>query len=258
MSESTGPATTWPADVIHVNEDGWVLINRGAQQGVPAGMRLLVVGSSVRELRDICPPGFEHDTEREEEAEPESNHAAHEAGETNESAEPVVLRTRRTYELLEVVHVEPSCAIAIAARTPADRRPQFYHGPHGELLVWVPLPPSFTYPKPNTGDEEEEEQEQQPYTPADEEEGEGVVGAVGIDVPPQRVEQEDERWEEALPLNGVGVGDQVVPAMPVGPDQPTMGTGAQSASSSGQSQAGSPPLTPFEKGQSYDWMKPQS
>lgn len=256
MSGGVGSADIWPADVIHVNEDGWVLINRGQQHGVPVGLRLLVVGVGARELRDLFA----------------DEHASAQASETEEEAEPatgveepVVLRTRRTYELLEVVHVEPACAVAIAARAPAERRPQFYRGPKGELLVWVPLPPTFTYPQPNANTEEEEEEaEEHGEQPYDQEEGadDGETGGAGgsADVPPQRTEQEDERWEEALPLNGVGVGDQVVPAVPVGPAQPTISGSAPSATSATGSNGPSAasPSNPFEAGQNYDWMKPQS
>jgi hypothetical protein len=205
MSDKLGPAVTWPADVIHVNEDGWVLINRGARHGVPAGLRLLVVGAGARELRDLFPAGATDAQAAQGE----------EGGTTLE--EPVVLRIRRTYDLLEVVHVEPTCAIAIAARTPVERRPQFYRGPDGDLLIWAPLPADFTYPQPDTEDEDEEPYDQE-EADAEGEEGEG---GPEIDTPPQRADQEDERWEQALPLNGVGVGDQVVPAVPVAPAQPT-------------------------------------
>src|SRR5262249_51936744 len=101
----TAPSSGWPADVVHVNEDGWVLINRGRTHGVAPGLRLLVVGSGVRDLRDLY------------------NSAS--AGDEP----PVVLRTRRTFELLEVIHVEERCAVAISERVPAARRPQFYAGP---------------------------------------------------------------------------------------------------------------------------------
>lgn len=266
LSSSAGPAGIWPADVIHVNEDGWVLINRGQRHGVPVGLRLLVVGTGARELRDLF--SGEHagnratDTEQvEQDAEP-----ANDAEE-----EPVVLRTRRTYELLEVVHVEPACAVAIAARSPAERRPQFYRGPQGELLVWVPLPPTFTYPQPNAQAEDEEDevaqrderQDEQPFD-QDDQDDQGAMGATGtpVDVPPQRTEQEDERWEAALPLNGVGVGDQVVPAMPVGPAQPTMTNSSSGSAPSSTNATGSTAPSggsnPFEAGKDYDWTKPQS
>ncbi len=249
MTSSAGPVATWPADVIHVNEDGWVLINRGAQHGVTVALRLLVVGAGERELRDLFPAGAA-DAQPTEGEEGEAGAAG--------ADEPVVLRTRRTYELLEVVHVEPGCAIAIAARTPTERRPQFYRGPDGDLLVWVPLPADFTYPRT---EDEDEEDEDEPYDHADTDAaGDGGEGAAEIDAPPQRADQEDERWEEALPLNGVGVGDQVVPAVPVSPARPAQPRASASASdpSATQSSDGEQPLTPFEQGRTYDWMKPQS
>src|SRR5260221_5974870 len=152
MTSSAGPVATWPADVIHVNEDGWVLINRGTQHGVTAGLRLLVVGAGARELHDLFPAGAANAQPTEGE------------GEAGAAAvdEPIVLRTRRTYELLEIVHVEPGCAIAIAARTPTERRPQFYRGLEGDLLVLVPLPADFTYPRA-ANEEEDQEDEEEPY-----------------------------------------------------------------------------------------------
>jgi hypothetical protein len=261
MTSSAGPVATWPADVIHVNEDGWVLINRGAQHGVPVGLRLLVVGAGARELRDLFPAA----------AQPTENMEAEAGGAGAGVDEPIVLRTRRTYELLEIVHVEPDCAIAIAARTSTERRPEFYRGPDGDLLIWVPLPTDFTYPRADSEDEDEEEDEEEPYDEAttDAEDGAGQ-GTPEIDSPPQRADQEDERWEQALPLNGVGVGDQVVPAVPVSavrPAQPrrstgsapgTSGASSASAPTATQSASDEQPLTPFEQGRSYDWMKPQS
>jgi hypothetical protein len=240
-------------------------------------MRLLVVGTGARELRDLFPFGSANgrpearsaDAESDEDdEEDEEGEQGHEGAAPVE--EPVVLRTRRTYELLEVVHVEPACAVAIAARTPAERRPQFYRGPAGDLLVWVPLPAAFTYPQPAAEDEEEDDEE--PYEREDEE-AENEV-ASGIDTPPQRADQEDERWEQALPLNGVGVGDQVVPAVPVSGASSSVGASAMRkaggagapsskstdvASSTSTTAAGADqPLTSFEQGRSYDWMKPQS
>jgi hypothetical protein len=233
----TGPGATWPADIVHVNEDGWVLINRGRRHGVPAGMRLLVIGAGTREIGDLFAQGLdEADTP------------------------PVVLRTRRTYELLEVVHVEDASAIAIAARTAPNRRPQFYRGPEGELLIWVPLPADFTYPKPGDEDDDldDEDEDLGSYNEADEADGAGDASegsaAVGTDSPPQRAEQEDERWEQALPLNGVSVGDRVVPAVPAAA-QPGAAGGASTMSGPAASSGESSGAT-FEQGRSYDWMKP--
>jgi hypothetical protein len=238
----------WPADVIHVNEDGWVLINRGTQHGIPVGLRLLVVGAGMRELRDLFAGGGETETAVSEDED---------VATTDQTDEPLVLRTRRTYELLEVVHVEPSCAIAIAARTPAERRPQFYRGPEGDLLVWVPLPADFTYPKADSDEDEDEVGDEE----ADEQTAGETEGDTQIDAPPQRADQEDERWEEALPLNGVGVGDQVVPAVPAAPAATSTSTaqkGRAGTSPSAPAAPGEPPLTQFEQGRSYDWMKPQT
>jgi hypothetical protein len=236
MSASGTASQTWPADIIHVNEDGWVLVNRGLRHGVPIGLRLLVVGQSIRDLRDLVADG--------------------QAAESDEAAAPAALRIRRTYELLEVVYVEGACAVAIAARTPAGRRPQFYRGPEGELLVWVPLPPDFTYPKPGVEDEPHSDDEATDETDDMETADETQDGerAAALDTPPERADQEDERWEEALPLNGVSVGDRVVPAVPASPAT------QQSAPSVGDgSGAGSPgsPAVPFEQGRSYDWIKPE-
>lgn len=216
-------AGNWPADVIHVNEDGWVLVNRGRDHGVAPGLHLLVVGQSIRELRDLFAEG------------------------TVDEHAPV-LRIRRTYELLDVIHVEATCAIAVAARTPIERRPQIYRGPEGELLVWVPLPSAFTWPLPgetpdaasDTSDIDETDGEQTTASNEDTEDAEDAE-----DAPPERSEQDDERWEEALPLNGVSVGDRVLPAIPAA------GTsGTTSATASGASG------NPFETGRAYNWMQP--
>jgi hypothetical protein len=68
MSDGVGGMSTWPADIIHVNEDGWVLINRGRAHGVLPGLRLLVVGSGIRELRDLFPAAARGGGERDEPA----------------------------------------------------------------------------------------------------------------------------------------------------------------------------------------------
>lgn len=234
MSESgagvSGSGTSiWPADIIHVNEDGWVLINRGRMHGIVPGLRLLVAGQGIRELRNLYA----------------------QAG--DDAAGEPALRIRRTYEQLEVIHVEERSAIAIATRTPTERRPLVYRGPDGELLVWVPLPEGFTWPKPGTaepqrwhGDASDGDTDDTTDAAPDN------VGSEGgaerdpegdtTDVPPELGEQDDERWEEALPLNGVAVGDIVLPAIPV--------TGAPTGA------AGESHVNPFESGRSYDWMKP--
>ncbi len=247
-----GAGATWPADVIHVNEDGWVLVNRGRSLGVVLGLRLLVVGSGIRELRDLF---FAEDNGN---------------GSASDREQPVALRIRRTYEQLEVVYVEDTCAIAIATRTPPQRRPNFFRGPDGELLVWVPLPEGFTYPQPGTSprparaeveasgtgdyrandDDDDMNSEVTNAESASDEENDGEIP----DMPPEHGEQEDERWEEALPLNGVAVGDLVVPAIPVGnAASGTVSGGAGAPASS----TGEPATNPFESGRNYDWMRSQ-
>lgn len=231
---ATGTGATWPADVIHVNEDGWVLINRGREHGVMPGLRLLVVGQGVRELHDLFGPDAAGD------------------------ATPI-LRIRRTYEQLEVVHAEPRCSIAVAARVPPERRPTIYQGPEGELLVWAPLPPDFTWPRP--GEEPDATTDEEGWrgdvvtadAPDNREDEQGRAESAPeeaeTDTPPEHGEQEDERWEHALPLNGVNVGDVVLPAIPV-----TGGDGVQTSGTAPTSAAGSGPSNPFESGRSYDWM----
>jgi len=265
MGASTGPADIWPADVIHVNEDGWVLINRGGRHGIPVGLRLLAVGQGTRELADLFAPGAQparaaEGIAEDGVAEDGAGEAAADGAAGDEAVSPpaplpVALRIRRTYELLEVVYVEEGCAVAISARTPAERRPQFYRAPEGELLVWVPLPPGFTYPKPGADEDEEPAEDDGTYAEPDDE-GEDAAAAPGTDTPgtdtpPQRAEQEDERWEEALPLNGVGVGDSVVPAVPAQPRGASASAGGGSRQAPGAGTDG----TTFEQGRTYDWMK---
>lgn len=260
MAEESGAARGWPADVIHVNEDGWVLINRGMTADVFLGMRLLVVGSGTRELRDLFA-----------------------AAAANGGEAPLVLRLRRTYELLEVVYVEDECAVAVAERAPAARRPQFYRGPSGELLVWVPLPDDYAWPPV-----EDAQMDDMPDEPEDDADGDGNAdaeneedvsqasgddasaiddaageGEGGRDEPPGTRGQEDQRWEEALPLNSVSVGDIVVPAVPATPNAPGGDFAHASSSVTGgtiQSTTGtvSPGHPAWDK--HYDWMgpKPQS
>lgn len=241
--EAASDKAIWPGAVIHVNEDGWVLINRGARDGVVPGLRLLVVGTAARELRD-----------------PYAQNVA--AGD----AAPVVLRIRRTFELLEVVHVESACAVAVAARVPAARRPECYTGPEGELLVWVPLPQDYTWPpvpdddEDNAGDADEDEDDGEAGDDGAAREADAADGSTSnetADVPPGGG-QDDQRWEEALPLNSVTVGDLVVPAIPAVPASPAA-SGAPDAAgkladASARSGAGAADQTAHDEG-TYDWMK---
>ncbi len=236
MSASQPASSPWPADVIHVNEDGWVLINRGSRHGVTMGLRLLVVGTGIRDLHDLFAP------------------------DASSEAQPPALRIRRTYELLEVVHAEENCAVAIATRTPAARRPTVYRGPEGELLVWAPLPEGYTWPPPNSSTDARQP-ESPPWAPATDDDAatddEESSDAGEADAPPERAPQDDEPWEEALPLNSVSVGDIVLPALPATPSAPAAPHApASSSSGGGSSPTGShDPTSPFETGRSYDWMK---
>ncbi|HLJ80864.1 MAG TPA: hypothetical protein VKT52_05210 [Ktedonobacterales bacterium] len=231
-TSSAGAGNLWPAEVIHVNEDGWVLVNRGRAHGVVPGLRLLVVGTGIRELRNVMVASDD---------------------------QPLALRIRRTYEELDVLYVEETCAVAVATRAPAARRPKFYRGPDGELLVWVPLPEGWTYPHPGTddtpaddtddSDDDQDADEQEDQDDADDTDDETP------DAPPEVGEQDDERWEEALPLNGVGVGDLVVPAIPAASASATNPTGAATPSTA----SGDPAApNPFEAGRDYGWMKQES
>lgn len=232
----TGNATAtnlWPAEVIHVNEDGWVLVNRGRAHGVVPGLRLLVVGTGIRELRNVMVAGDD---------------------------QPLALRIRRTYEELDVLYVEESCAVAVATRAPIARRPKFYRGPDGELLVWVPLPEGWTYPHPGSEDDEPDDdtddEEQEYQDSATSEDAPNADDNDEPDTPPEVGEQDDERWEEALPLNGVSVGDLVVPAIPAASAAPSP-TNIGSAAVSATGEPSTAP-NPFEAGRDYGWMKPES
>ena len=234
------PATArapWPADVIHVNEDGWVLINRGSRDGVAIGLHLLVVGTGIRDLHDLFAP------------------------DASSESQPPSLRIRRTYELLEVIHAEESCAVAIATRTPVARRPTVYRGPEGELLVWVPLPEGYTWPPPSSATDASQP-ESPPWAPAsgddarNDDESADDGEAEEADAPPERAPQDDEPWEEALPLNSVSVGDIVLPALLATPSSPSAPHAAASSLGGGNASTGvHDPASPFEMGRTYDWMK---
>jgi hypothetical protein len=215
------------------------------------GLRLLVVGEGIRVLHDLFAPEAQ-----------------------GVSDEPLpALRIRRIYEQLEVIHAEPACAIAIAARTPPERRPSVYQGPKGELLVWVPLPADFTWPRPGEQDSPAQDAFLDDTSAALDAVGEAADQSGGTaseggeavtDNPPEHAEQEDERWEEALPLNGISVGDLVVPALPAAGSEavtlsPTALGGVPAPGVMGLGAAGGEPHTnPFETGRDYDWIKPGS
>lgn len=203
-------STGWPARIIHVNEDGWVLINRGSARGVAVGLRLLAVTAGTRELRDLYP-------------EKDALGLMDLGSGSNTDGGRVVFRFRRTFELLEVIHVENACAVAIAARVPAERRPTVYRGAEGELLVWVPLSLDYVYPLASGDDDSEDGSED--GSEEDPTDDENAVPASDDTQAPATADpvgsfnQEDDLWSQSLPLNGLHVGDVVVPAIPASTDQ---------------------------------------
>ena len=222
--------------VIHVNEDGWVVINRGAEHGVSDGLRFAVLGERTpRQIRDLFASG--------EGAEPPAN--------------PVVLRADTAYELLRVILVERQCCVAISDRVPPERTPQPFAGPQGELLIYTPPPADWRYdaldldeagtdaPADDNDDNDDgaeegsasEAQEQsEPAAEASAEEDADLVG-----------QQQERLWDGALPLNAVQVGDEVVMALPYRP-----GAGAAPAAAEASAPAtADAPTTPS----SYDWLK---
>jgi hypothetical protein len=174
---------------------------------------------------------------------------AGENGDDGQQDLPVVFRTRRTYELLEVVHVEESSSIAISTRTPSARRPQFFLGPEGETLVWVPLPADYRQP-------EDDHDIEAPTGVLPQDADDEADGGQAADEPPEQEEQEDELWEQALPLNSVNVGDLVVPVVAI----PAAAPGASPENLVAPSISPSSPSLPaelasYEQGRTYDWMK---
>ncbi len=230
--------------VIHVNEDGWVVINRGAQDGVSEGLRFAVLGErNPRQIRDLFPA-------------PEA---------ADRPARAVVLRADTAYELLRVILVERACCVAIADRVPPERTPQPFRGPQGELLLYTPPPADWRYDaldleeeREDAADEAAEADEENAGdaaedAPADESEeadasAEEEAPAAEESAADAATRQQERLWDGALPLNAVQVGDEVVMALPYRP-------GAWEA-----------PAAPVEAGvpaaaddqaqpSSYDWLK---
>jgi len=196
--------------VIHVNEDGWVVINRGAQDGVSDGMRFAVLGErNARQIRNLFPSGEPAD----------------------KTAHPVVLRADTAYELLRVILVERACCVAISDRVPPERTPQPFLGPQGELLLYTPPSADWRYdaldleessadaPTDEAADAENEGAEDRAAEdsadeadgPAEPALGEGDAEAESTAEVAGR--QQERLWDGALPLNAVQVGDVVVLAL---------------------------------------------
>ncbi len=227
--------------VIHVNEDGWVVINRGMRDGIVEGQKLVVLGEhNPRQIHDLYPEGAVN------------SHAP----------QPAVLRVDTAYELLRVILVERACCIAISDRVPQERTPLPFLGPQGELLLYTPPPPDWRFDaldlqetpaEPDTEDEDEEEAAED-QTEAEDDAADGSERAEASDdtrIDPNT--QQDRLWDGALPLNALQVGDEVVLAQPY---QPGAGVWAASNASSAPGEpspapASAAPSTP----ESYDWFK---
>lgn len=224
--------------VIHVNEDGWVVINRGAQDGVSEGVRFAVLGErNPRQIRDLFPAGAQ----------------------TSAPARSVVLRADTAYELLRVILVERQCCVAISDRVPPERTPQPFVGPQGELLLYTPPPADWRYDaldlevasedtpaEAMDADDQEEDDSasgsEDTNETADEDAAEDEENAADL-----AGRQQERLWDGALPLNAVQVGDQVVMARPYHP-------GMLEAPASTEASA---PVTvdASDKPASYDWLK---
>ncbi len=220
--------------VIHVNEDGWVVINRGAQDGVSEGQRFAVLGErNPRQIRDLFPA----------------------AGAGDPPDLPVVLHTDTAYELLRVILVERRCCVAISDRVPPERTPQAFLGPQGELLVYTPPPPDWRY---DALDLEEAAENAADDTggsgETDEEEAEEVETAEAAAGDDLIAKQQERLWDGSLPLNALQVGDEVVQAQPYHPGAWAAPiaeiSAAPTETGAAPDSSGSPP-----DHQAYDWLK---
>ncbi len=224
--------------VIHVNEDGWVVINRGTQDGVAEGQKFVVLSERTpRQIHDLFP-----------------------ARSTDGRASPVVLQVSTAYELLRVILVESACCVAISDRVPPERTPQPFLGPQGELLLYTPPPPDWRYDaldldeaEPADHANEDEQAERAPDT-----DNAGPTNPANSNAPKTATidpaTQQDRLWDGALPLNALQVGDEVVLAHPYIPGTRTStGTSTSGSLTTGYplSSEGNTPSTP----QPYDWFK---
>ncbi len=219
--------------VIHVNEDGWVVINRGAQDGVSEGQRFAVLGErNPRQIRDLFP-----------------------AATGDPSDLPVVLHTDTAYELLRVILVERRCCVAISDRVPPERTPQMFLGPQGELLVYTPPPPDWRYDAldleeaaENADDAADESGE------GDDDEAEEVETAETAAEDDLVAKQQERLWDGSLPLNALQVGDEVIQAQPYHPGAWATSIAEISAPSTETSAAPDASDPPTDH-QAYDWLK---
>jgi hypothetical protein len=218
--------------VIHVNEDGWVVINRGVQDGVVEGQKFVVLGEhNPRQIHNLYPEG---------------------------APQPAVLRVDTAYELLRVILVERECCIAISDRVPQERTPQPFLGPQGELLLYTPPPSDWRYDaldlqdtQPDTEDEDEGEADEDQAEDDAADESERAEAAEDAEIDPNT--QQDRLWDGALPLNALQVGDEVVLAQPYVPGASAW-TASNASSAPAETSPASSSVTPSTL-ESYDWFK---
>jgi hypothetical protein len=230
--------------VIHVNEDGWVVINRGMQDGVVEGQKFVVLGErNPRQIHNLYPEGAEN----------------------SRAPQPAVLRVDTAYELLRVILVERECCVAISDRVPQERTPQPFLGPQGELLLYTPPPSDWRFDaldlqesqaEPDTEDEDEGEADEDQAEAGDDAAGERERAEASEDAEIDPNTQQDRLWDGALPLNALQVGDEVVLAQPYVPGAVEREVWAASNASSIPAEAAPAsssvmPSTP----ESYDWFK---
>ena len=230
--------------VIHVNEDGWVVINRGMQDSIVEGQKFVVLGErNPRQIHDLYP----------------------ESAENSRAPHPAVLRVDTAYELLRVILVERACCIAISDRVPQERTPLPFLGPQGELLLYTPPPPDWrfdaldlqeTQAEPDTDDEDEGEAAEDLAEDVDNaaDESEGAEAAEDAQMDPNT--QQDRLWDGALPLNALQVGDEVVLAQPYhsGAVEREVWAASNAGSAPGETSP-APTSAALSTPESYDWFK---
>lgn len=211
--------------VIHVNEDGWVVINRGSQDGVVEGQKFVVLGErNPRQIHDLYP----------------------QSAENSGAAQPAVLRVDTAYELLRVILVERACCVAISDRVPQDRTPLPFLGPQGELLLYTPPPPDWRYDALDLDETQEKTDEEDVEDEDEDDEAETADESEDSEIDPTI--QQDRLWDGALPLNALQVGDEVVLAQPYLP-------GAWATGSTASENAPASPEAAATMPEAYDWFK---
>lgn len=246
--------------VIHVNEDGFVVLNLGARDGVQEGQKFAVLG----------------------ERRPRQIHDPFALANAKHPRQPV-LRLDTAYELLRVILVEQQCCVAISDRVPPERTPQPFMGPQGELLLYTPAPADWRYDayelEEAAEDDELEEEADSEAEESEEAEDDAEDGALIAEdgaaaetseetgqeeaAPPEDdpadliARQQEHLWDGSLPLNAVQVGDEVILARPYLP-----GASALLQARPGSTpEPGEPAPTLAPGGDltlptNYDWMKP--